>query len=66
MMILIRTMDIPVLVSFGIGIRDSAYYDLTYSLPSGAFIFEGFESDNEATGTANVQPYTNAIFSNLQ
>ncbi len=50
---------------FGIGIRDSAYYDLTYSLPSGASTSEGFESDNEATGTANLPaPYTSAIFSN--
>ncbi|HMW39191.1 MAG: T9SS type A sorting domain-containing protein [Saprospiraceae bacterium] len=50
---------------FGIAVRDSAYYDLTYSLASGASTSEGFESDNEATGTANVQPYTNAIFSNF-
>ncbi|MEP7196568.1 MAG: T9SS type A sorting domain-containing protein [Saprospiraceae bacterium] len=50
---------------FGIGIRDSAYFDLTYALASGASTSEGFESDNEATGTANVQPYTNAIFSNF-
>ncbi len=50
---------------FGIGIRDSAYYDQTYSLPSGSSTSEGFESDNEATGTANVKPYTNAIFSNF-
>ena len=50
---------------FGIGVRDSAYYDLTYSLPSGGSVSEGFESDNEATGTANVRPYTNAVFSNF-
>ncbi|MEO6692082.1 MAG: hypothetical protein ABIO44_07055, partial [Saprospiraceae bacterium] len=50
---------------FGIGIRDSAYFDLTYSLPSGASTSEGFESDNEATGTANVRPYTNGVFSNF-
>ncbi len=49
---------------FGIAIRDTAYYDKTYLLPSGASTSEGFESDNEATGTANVKPYTNAIFSN--
>ncbi len=52
------------LSQFGIGIRDSAYYDLTYSLPSGGSTSEGFESDNEATGTANVRPYTSAIFTN--
>jgi hypothetical protein len=50
---------------YGIGIRDSAYYDQTYALPSGASTSEGFESDNEATGTAAVTPYTNAIFSNF-
>lgn len=50
---------------FGLGVRDSAYYDLSYNLPSGASTSEGFESDNEATGTANVQPYSNAIFSNF-
>ena len=50
---------------FGIAVRDSAFYDLTYSLPSGASTSEGFESDNEATGTANVRPYTNGVFSNF-
>ncbi len=49
---------------FGIGIKDSSYYDGTYALASGASTSEGFESDNEATGTANVRPYTNAIFTN--
>ncbi len=49
---------------FGIGIRDSAYYDLTYPLPSGGSTSEGFESDNEATGTANVKPHTSGVFSN--
>jgi hypothetical protein len=52
------------LSQFGIGVRDSAYYDATYAAPSGASTSEGFESDNEATGTANVRPYTSAIFSN--
>jgi hypothetical protein len=50
---------------FGIGVKDSSYYDLTYAAASGASTSEGFESDNEATGTASVQPYTNAIFSNF-
>jgi hypothetical protein len=50
---------------FGIAVRDSAYYDLTYSLPSGASTSEGFESDNESSGTANVNPPTNAIFTNF-
>ncbi len=49
---------------FGIGIKDTAYYDLSYAAASGASTSEGFESDNEPTGTASVQPYTNAIFSN--
>jgi hypothetical protein len=51
------------LSQFGIGVRDSAYYDLTWNI-SGGSTSEGFESDNEATGTANVRPYTTAIFSN--
>lgn len=50
---------------FGIAVRDSVYYDLTFGLPSGSSTSEGFESDNEASGTANVQPYTSAIFSNF-
>ncbi len=50
---------------YGIGLKDTAYYDLTYSLSSGASTSEGFESDNEATGTAAVRPYTNAVFSNF-
>ncbi len=49
---------------FGIGIRDTSFYDLTYSLPSGSSTSEGFESDNEATGTASVKPITNALFCN--
>jgi Secretion system C-terminal sorting domain len=49
---------------FGIGVRDASYYDLTYNAASGASTSEGFESDNEATGTASVKPYTSAIFSN--
>ncbi len=53
------------LSQFGIGLRDSAYYDLTYNLPSGSSTSEGFESDNEASGTANVKPSTNCIFSNF-
>lgn len=53
------------LCQFGIGVRDSAYYDGTYGLPSGASTSEGFESDNEATGTAAVTPITHAVFSNF-
>ncbi|MFZ4543823.1 MAG: T9SS type A sorting domain-containing protein [Saprospiraceae bacterium] len=50
---------------FGIGVRDSSFFDLTYALPSGSSTSEGFESDNEPTGTASVRPYTNCIFSNF-
>ena len=53
------------LSQFGLAVRDTAYFDLTYALPSGSSTSEGFESDNEATGTANVRPYTNCIFSNF-
>lgn len=53
------------LSQFGIGVRDTAYYDLTYALPSGSSTSEGFESDNEAAGTANIRPYTNCVFSNF-
>ncbi len=52
---------------FGLGVRDSAYYDLTYALASGSSTSEGFESDGEATGTADVsasKDYTNCVFSN--
>lgn len=49
---------------FGIAVRDTSYFDPTYSLPSNASTSEGFESDNEPSGTASVRPYTNAIFSN--
>ena len=52
-------------VQFGIAVKDSSLYDPTYSLPSGGSTSEGFESDNEATGTASVKPYTNAVFSNM-
>ncbi len=53
------------LSQFGIGVRDSSYFDGTYALTTGASTSEGFESDNEGTGTANVRPYTNCVFSNF-
>lgn len=43
-------------VQFGVGLRDSAIADVSGS--------NGFESDNDATGTTNV-PNTNATFSNM-
>lgn len=49
---------------FGIAVKDSAYYDLTYSLTSGGSTSEGFESDNDANGSS-LAPYTSAIFSNF-
>jgi hypothetical protein len=52
------------LSQFGIGIKDTSYFDLTYNATSGASTSEGFESDNEATGTASVRPLTSGIFSN--
>ena len=51
-------------VQFGIGARDSAYFDLTYAAPSGASTSEGFESDNDAAGSGKL-PYTTAVFSNM-
>jgi len=52
------------LSQFGIALRDSVYFDLTWNLPSGSSTSEGFESDNEATGTANVAFATRGVFSN--
>lgn len=43
-------------VQFGVGLRDSAIADVSGS--------NGFESDNDATGTTNL-PNTNATFSNM-
>lgn len=50
---------------FGIGVRDADYYDLTWNASSGSSTSEGFESDNEGNGTANVTPYTSCVFSNF-
>ncbi len=49
---------------FGLAVRDTAYYDLTYAAASGASTSEGFESDNDAAGSGKL-PFTNAIFSNF-
>lgn len=51
-------------IQFGVCIKDPALYDLSYTLPSGASTSEGFESDNDATGTA-AKPTTLAVFSNI-
>jgi hypothetical protein len=49
---------------FGIAVKDSSYYDLTYAAASGASTSEGFESDNDASGSGRL-PITNAVFSNF-
>lgn len=49
---------------YGIAVKDTTYYDLTYSAASGASTSEGFESDNDASGSGRT-PITNAIFSNF-
>ena len=50
---------------FGIGVKDPEYYDLTFAATSGASTSEGFESDNEASGTAARTLITNCVFSNF-
>lgn len=49
---------------FGIGVKDSAYHLQNTPLGDGLPFSAGFESDNEATGTQALTPYTNPIFSN--
>ncbi len=50
---------------FGIGIRDSSYYDTSYNATTGTTsTSEGFESDNDG-GTSGRVPLTTAIFSNF-
>ncbi len=49
---------------FGIGVQDTAYYELPSAVFDGLLSAEGFESDNEPTGTAVATPYTNGIFTN--
>ena len=49
---------------FGIGLKDTAYYNPSYPSGLGDVVAEGFESDNESIGNFPVKPYTNAIFSN--
>ena len=51
-------------VQFGIGYKDSAYFDLSWNAPSGASTSEGFESDNDASGSGKL-PLTAAVFSNM-
>mgnify|MGYP003838962213 CR=1 FL=1 len=51
-------------VQFGIAVRDTNYYDLSWNATSGASTSETFESDNDAAGSGKT-PYTAAIFSNI-
>lgn len=48
---------------FGIGMKDSSIFDPTWGATSGGSTSEGFESDNDASGTLSL-PFTEAIFSN--
>lgn len=51
-------------VQYGLSVRDPQIADNSYSMPSGGSTSEGFESDNDATGTSN-NPTTNATFANF-
>lgn len=51
-------------VQFGLGVRDPQIADNSYSLPSGGSTSEGFESDNDASGSYAF-PRTNATFANM-
>jgi len=51
-------------VQYGIAVRDTAYYDLTWNATSGGSTSESFECDNDAGGSAK-QPYTSPVFSNI-
>lgn len=49
---------------FGIGFKDSIHFDPTWGAPSGSSTSEGFESDNDATGST-LKPKTMPVFSNF-
>lgn len=51
-------------VQFGIAVKDTAYFDLSWNAPSGASTSEAFESDNDAAGSGKL-PLTSAVFSNI-
>jgi hypothetical protein len=56
------------LSQFGLAVKDTAYYDGSWTLASGASTSEGFESDNEAVGTSGAAAAisrTNCVFSNF-
>jgi len=51
-------------VQFGIAVKDTAYFDLSWNATSGASTSETFESDNDAAGSGKL-PLTSALFSNI-
>ena len=51
-------------VQFGIAVKDTAYFDLSWNAPSGSSTSETFESDNDAAGSGKL-PLTAAVFSNI-
>lgn len=51
-------------VQFCLGVRDPLIADASYNLASSGSTSEGYESDNDATGSNN-NPRTKAIFSNM-
>lgn len=50
-------------VQFGIAVRDTTQYDLTWNAPGGSSS-ESFESDNDAAGSGKL-PLTRGVFSNM-
>ena len=50
-------------VQFGIGFRDSSYFDLSWNVAGGS-TSECFESDNDAAGSGKL-PFTTAVYSNM-
>ena len=52
------------MVQFGIAVKDTAYFDLSWNAPSGSSTSETFESDNDAAGSGKL-PLTSAVFSNI-
>lgn len=51
-------------VQFCLGVRDPSLFDASWQAQSGSSTSEGFESDNNATGTADL-PLTSALFTNV-
>jgi hypothetical protein len=51
-------------VQFGISVKDTNYYDLTWNATSGGSTSESWECDNDAGGSGKT-PYTSPVFSNI-